>query len=308
MRIVFMGSPYFAVPGLKALFQSVHEIVGVITVPDRRQGRGLKFSASSVKKTALDLGIDVFQPENLKSSDFLEKLRKLDGECFIVVGFRILPPEVYEMPLRGTINLHASLLPKYRGAAPIQWSLINGDKQTGVTTFFIEKRVDRGRIILQKSLEIRDSDTFGDLHDKLAFLGADLLVDTLNLIESGDVKTVEQKGKATKAPKIIPQMGEIDWRELSQKIFNLVRGLSPHPGVFTYFKGKRLKLFTPSVLNSHENKFAAGTVAEISEQGFDIYTGDGIIRFQEIQMEGKCKMKISEFLRGSRIIQGNILG
>lgn len=307
MRIVFMGTPEFAVPSLKKLSESSHDIVGLVTQPDRPKGRGLHLKASPVKKEAQRMAIPVYQPENLRESDFLEKLKQCRGDCFVVVGFRILPPEVYEMPPKGTVNLHASLLPKYRGAAPIQWALINGEKKTGVSTFFIERKVDTGDLILQEGVSIGKEETAGEVHDRLAVLGSDLLLRTVDLIELGKVKRIPQRGVPTSAPKILPEHCEIDWNQPSEKIVNLVKGLSPRPGAFTIWNGRRLKIFHAHLLEKNSSKkLPPGTVVKASDDGIVVETGQGSVCFSELQVEGKKRMKVGEFLRGYSIVPGTV--
>lgn len=309
MRIVFMGTPDFAVPSLKRLEQSAHEIAGVVTVPDCRKGRGLKIKSSPVKKAADELGLPVLQPADLKDEKFIEELKKLEADCFIVVGFCILPPVIFNIPPYGTVNLHASLLPKYRGAAPIQWALIKGEEKTGVTTFFIRKKVDTGNILLQKALKVEKNDTCGTLHDKLANSGADLMVKTVDLIESGDIKPVPQKGNPSRAPKITMETGRINWEDSADEIVNLCRGLSPRPGVHTFWNGKRIKLFDAEKLNEKSSPhYAPGTVVNAGKDGLDINAGKGIVRFQGIQLEGKKRMDTCEFIRGTHISSGTKFG
>ena len=310
MRLVFMGTPEFAVPSLRTLAKSSHSVVGVVTQPDRPKGRGLQLAASPVKKEAIRLGIPVVQPENVKDLEFLERLRRWEGVCFAVVGFRILPPEVYEMPPRGTVNLHASLLPEYRGAAPIQWVLINGEKRTGVTTFFIERKVDTGDLILQEEVSIGQEETAGELHDRLALVGAGLLLRTMDRIEQGRVERIPQKGTPTRAPKILPEDCEIDWSQPAERIVNLVRGLSPRPGAFTLWEGKRLKILRASV-SQEGNKTVSrqpGRIVGVSEEGIVVEGGKGRVCIREIQVEGRRRMEVEAFLRGHPISLNRVLG
>jgi len=309
MRIVFMGTPDFAVPSLKKLSQSSHEVTGVVTVPDCRKGRGLQIKPSPVKKAADELNLPVLQPADLNNEDFLSELKDFKADCFIIVGFCILPPVIFNMPPYGSVNLHASLLPKYRGAAPIQWALIKGEKKTGVTTFFIRKKVDTGNILLQKALKIEKNDTCGTLHDKLASLGAELVVKTVDLIESGKISPSPQKGEPCKAPKINKETGEINWNHSADKIVNLCRGLSPRPGVYTFWNGKRVKLFkAESIDENSDTHNAPGTIINAGPDGLDVNTGKGIVRFKEVQLEGKKRMDTCEFIRGTHISSGTKLG
>lgn len=303
-----MGTPSFAVPSLKTLHQSSHKVTGVVTVPDCRKGRGLVVKPSPVKMAADNLGLPVLQPVDLEDEEFLTDLKTFKADCFIVVGFCILPPVVFTLPFYGSVNLHASLLPKYRGAAPIQWALIKGEKKTGVTTFFIKKKVDTGNILLQESLEIEQDDTAGTLHDKLARLGADLLVKTVDLIESGNASPILQKGKFSRAPKINAEMGRINWENSAEEIVNLCRGFSPRPGVYTFWKKKRVKLFkAEKVREKYSTTFYPGTIVKANQDGLDVHTGKGFVRFKEIQLEGKKKMNTCDFIRGTHITSGTKL-
>lgn len=309
MRIVFMGTPDFGVYSIRKLTESSHKVVGVVTQPDRPKGRGRRLASSSVKKEAQKLGIPIFQPQNLKEPEFLGWLAHNEGDCFVVVGFRILPPEVYEMPSNGTINLHASLLPKYRGAAPIQWALINGEEETGVTTFFIERKVDTGDIILQEKITIGKDETAGELHDRLAVIGADLIVQTVDLIERGTVEQLSQKGTPTLAPKIQPEHCEVNWSLSSEHIVNLVRGLSPRPGAFTMWNNKRLKIFHVSVVGKcSDGKTQPGRVIEASDEGIIVEAADGCVCIGKLQVEGKKRMKVGEFLKGRDISIDTVFG
>ncbi|MEJ2627605.1 MAG: methionyl-tRNA formyltransferase [bacterium] len=308
MKIVFLGTPRFAVPSLKILFNSSHEVRAVVTVPDCRQGRGLRVKYSPVKKAAQDLKLPVLQPENLNDEKFLNDLANFQADCFMVVGFCILPEVIFTMPPYGSINLHASRLPKYRGAAPIQWALIKGEKQTGVTTFFIQKKVDTGNILLQDSLNIEENDTAGTLHDKLSSLGADLVLRTIDLLEAGKISPRLQKGESSRAPKINTEMGKLNWEKSAEEIINLSRGLSPRPGVYTFWKKKRIKLFGAEKLNKSSSKeFPPGTIVDISPPGLDVTTGKGIVRFHQLQLEGKNRMDACEFIRGTHIAPGTKL-
>ncbi|MBN2028995.1 methionyl-tRNA formyltransferase [bacterium] len=309
MRIVFMGTPDFAVPSLKKLVESTHDVVGVVTQPDRPKGRGLHLAASPIKREAQQLGLRVIQPADLKDVQLHKDLKAWKADCFVVVGFRVLPPEIYEIPPKGTINLHASLLPKYRGAAPIQWALIRGEQMTGVSTFFIVRQVDTGDLILQEGVVIEKEETAGELHDHLAKVGANLLLRTVDLIESGRVKRIPQVGERTLAPKILPEHCEIDWHQSARNIVNLVRGLSPVPGAYTFWKGKRMKIYRASILEeSTAEKVQPGRVINVSEDGITVQTGDGAVFIRELQVEGKRRMVISDFLRGQRLLEDMVLG
>ena len=309
MQLVFMGTPEFALPSFLKLTESSHIVSGVVTQPDRPRGRGLQVARSAVKQAALLKDIPILQPEKLKDPSFIRDLKTLDAECFVVVGFRILPREVFEMPPSGTINLHASLLPRYRGAAPIQWALMNGDEKTGVTTFFIEKSVDTGDLILQQEVAIKYSDTAGDLHDRLALAGSELILKTLDEIQQGTSRGLPQIGDATPAPKITADHCRINWMNSAVRISNQIRALSPYPGAFTSWNDKRLKLFCASADDDPEKShMSPGTVIYALEDSVLVKTGRGNLRFAEIQVEGKRRMTVKAFLKGRLINQGDYFG
>jgi methionyl-tRNA formyltransferase len=310
MRIVFMGTPDFGIPSLEKLVKSKHEVVGVVTGPDKPRGRGLHLSESPVKKFSKEHNLKVFTPENLKSDDFFYSLKELAFDLSVVVAFRILPERIFSLPPRGTINLHASLLPKYRGAAPINWALINGETKSGLTIFFIQKKVDTGDLILQKGIDIFPEETFGELHDRMAEMGADLLLETLDLIERGEAKPIKQDDvQATPAPKITPEHCRIDWSKEAVQIKNQIRGLSPIPAAFTWYKGKILKIFKAEALG--ETTFSDGFGEVVESEGKEkiwIKTRKGILNVLEVQPEGKRKMSAEEFVRGYRIKAGENWG
>jgi methionyl-tRNA formyltransferase len=310
MRIVFMGTPDFAIPSLEKLVKSKHEVVGVVTAIDKPKGRGLHLSESPVKTFSKEHHLKILTPENLKSDDFFYSLQELAPDLSVVVAFRILPERIFSLPPLGTINLHASLLPKYRGAAPINWVLINGETKTGLSTFFIQKKVDTGNLILQKEIEILPEETFGELHDRMANLGANLLLESVDLIEKGEVKTIKQDDTfATPAPKITPEDCRIDWSREAVQIKNQIRGLSPIPAAFTLYKGKILKIYKATVMS--ENPFSEGfgeVVEPNKKEEIWVKTQKGILNLLKVQPEGKRKMSASEFVRGYRIKPGEKLG
>ncbi|MFQ6002280.1 MAG: methionyl-tRNA formyltransferase [Candidatus Zixiibacteriota bacterium] len=310
MRIVFMGTPDFGIPSLKKLIESKHEVVGVVTAPDKPRGRGLFLSESPVKKFSKEHNLKILTPENLKSDDFFYSLKELTPDLLVVVAFRILPERIFSLPPLGTINLHASLLPKYRGAAPINWALINGETKTGLTTFFIQKKVDTGDLILQEEIDILPEEDFGELHDRLANLGADLLLQTVDLIEKGEAKPIKQEdAQATPAPKISREHCQIDWSKEAIQIKNQIRGLSPTPAAFTLYKGKILKIFKATVIGETLFTSRFGEVAESGgKEKIWIKTKKGILNILELQPEGKRKMSAEEFVRGYRIKVGEKLG
>ncbi|MCX7797510.1 MAG: methionyl-tRNA formyltransferase [Melioribacter sp.] len=299
MKIVFLGTPEFAIPSLEKIINSKHSIELVVTAPDKERGRGKKLLPTPVKEFAISKGLEVLSPNSLKEESFIERLKSINPDLFVVVAFRILPKEVYTIPSKGSFNLHASLLPKYRGAAPIQWALINGEKETGVTTFFLEEKVDTGNIILQEKIEIDDEDDYGSLHDKLKILGADVVIKTIDLIETGDYELIEQDNtKATPAPKITRELCQINWSKSALEIHNLVRGLSPSPAAFFVLKNKIYKIYKTKVTQEPKLK-----PAEFFFSKHEIYVGtsDGTLQILEIQPEGRKRMKAEEFLRGYKL-------
>lgn len=314
MRIIFMGTPEFALPSLEILLSTHHEIISAVTVPDKPQGRGLKLSESAVKKFAVQHNLNVLQPENLSDADFVNKIKSLEPELIVIVAFRVLPEEIFTIPKFGSFNLHASLLPKYRGAAPINWALIKGDEETGVTTFFLEKKVDTGSIIMQNKCEITEDDDAGSLHDKLAELGARTVLSTVNLIEmtNGNVPTYHQDtALASKAPKIFKEFCRIKWDNDTETNFNFIRGLSPHPGAFTYKEGKLLKIFkTKKFMESVGTNGKPVNFGEVVFQDGRIFVTckDGYLEIIELQIEGKKRMSTTEFLHGHEVKYGEVWG
>jgi len=299
MNIVFMGTPDFALPSLQAVYESHHKVVAVVTGVDKERGRGQKISFTPIKQFATEKEISVLQPESLKDESFVNQLKQFEADIFIVVAFRILPKEVFTIPKIGSFNLHGSLLPMYRGAAPIQWALINGDKETGVTTFFLQEKVDTGNMILQEKLPILDEDNFGTLHDKMSLLGSQVVIKTLGLIESGKVVIQKQDDSlASPAPKITKETCLIDWNKLAEQIHNLVRGLSPYPAAFFNFNGKHYKLYKTSI--NKELKLNPGQIHQTKTQAV-VGCKDFAINILEIQPEGRKRMTIEEFLRGYRL-------
>lgn len=300
MNILFMGSPDFAVPSLERLLAGKHRVMAVVTVPDKPAGRGQLLRASAVKEQAVAAGLPLLQPENLSDPEFVSALAGLAADLFVVVAFRILPPAVFTLPVKGTINLHASLLPRYRGAAPINWALINGDTETGLTTFFIEEKVDTGKILLQKRVPITENMIAGELYAILKQAGAELVEETVDGLAEGSLHPVRQSGDVTAAPKIFKEMGCIDWSRSTRDIYNLYRGLTPLPGVYSFLRGKMIKFLamTPDALQV-SNQQVPGTVAKISDQGyFSVTTGDGAVQVHNVQLEGKKPLAVNEFLRG----------
>lgn len=299
MKIIFFGTPDFAIPSLKILIENNYDIVAVVTVPDKAKGRGLKLEPSPIKKFALENNLKVLQPEKLKDQDFQNELRDLNPELGIVVAYRILPVEVFTIPKYGTFNLHASLLPKYRGAAPIQWALINGEKVTGVTTFFLQEKVDTGNIILQREVLIDEEDNFQTLHDKLAKVGAELVLETVKRIEEKNYQVQPQNDlEATLAPKITKELCRINWNQKAYNIHNLVRGLSPIPGAFTLLGNKIFKIYRTKVLDKDASQQPGKIIIE--DDSLLVNTNDKLISILEIQPESKKRMSSKEFLLGYR--------
>lgn len=298
-----MGNDQFAVPSLKALLDNSYRVQAVVTSPDKPQGRGLKLSPMPVKSFAQDKTLLVWSPTDLKSADFFELLKDAEPKVIVVVAFTILPEEVFSLPALGTINLHPSLLPKYRGAAPIQWALIKGEEETGVTTFLIEKKVDSGKIILQRRVKIFPEENYGELSERLSKIGADVLVESLKRIQEPDFKPLPQDNSiATKAPKIKKEDCKIDWSKSAQSIRNLVRGLSPEPGAFTTYKDKTVKIFKTEILDEkkYDNNF--GEVISASDKnGLVVKTGQGSLKLVSLQLEGKKIISGEEFVRGYKI-------
>ncbi len=310
LRIVFMGTPDFATTTLKHLHENNYNIVGVITAPDRPAGRGLKLRASSVKTFASSVGLKILQPTNLKNEDFLSELEDLQADIQIIVAFRMLPKVVWSMPKYGTFNLHASLLPQYRGAAPINWAIINGETKTGNTTFFIDEKIDTGAIILQEKLLISENETAGELHDRLMHNGAALVTQTLDLIETGKCNTTPQPNFEPKtAYKLHKENTKIDWNANGEVIHNLIRGLSPYPSAWCYLKnGDRdltIKIHKASFIKQITSK-KAGAIT-IENRNIKVTVANGIITLQSLQFPGKKIMDASSLLNGFRFNEEDFL-
>lgn len=303
-RIIFMGTPEFAVASLDALVRSGCNIVAVITAPDKPAGRGMKLTMSAVKKYAIEHEIHVLQPEKLKNAEFLSTLRELNADLQVVVAFRMLPEAVWSMPPMGTINVHASLLPKYRGAAPINWAIINGESETGVTTFKLSHEIDTGNVLLQERVAIQDDDNAGTVHDKLKETGAALLVKTVNGLINASIREKPQQEltstvPVTHAPKIFTDTCRIDWNKPAREISNLVRGLSPFPAAFTTLEGKLLKIYAAKPISGAVTG-SPGTFETDGKTHLRFAAKDGYIEVKELQLEGKKRMGVEEFLRGFR--------
>jgi len=291
-----MGTPEFAVPSLQIIHAN-YEIVSVVTVPDKNKGRGLKLQFSEVKKFAIENNLPILQPENLKDESFISEIKKLNPDLIVVIAFRILPKEVFTIPKLGTFNLHASLLPKYRGAAPINWALINGEKDTGVTTFFLQEKVDTGNIIIQKKIDIDDEDNAGTLHDKLSVLGTEVVIDTIKLIKEGNINpSAQDETQVTKAPKIFKEDCIINWNMNANILHNFIRGLSPFPVAFTHMNNKIVKIYK-SKLSELPVQSSPGDIS-IRNKELYVATKDYMLQILELQMEGKKRISAIDFIIG----------
>jgi methionyl-tRNA formyltransferase len=301
LRIIFMGTPEFAVPCLEALVAAGKQVVGVVTAEDKPQGRGQKAGASAVKECALKHGLRILQPAKLKAPEFIEELKSLQADLQIVVAFRMLPEAVWSMPRLGTFNLHASLLPKYRGAAPINWAIMNGEKETGVTTFFLQHEIDTGNIIFQEKEPIQESDDVGSLYERLMQKGAQLVLKTVDAIESGTAPNHPQIWDATAphAPKIFKETCEIKWNSRAEAIRNFVRGLSPYPTAWTLLNGKIYKIF--KVVAMSGEALAVGEIKTDSKTYLHVGCVDGYVAIEEFQPEGKKRMRVEDFFRGNKL-------
>lgn len=316
MKIVFMGTPEFAVPCLDILIKNNYNIVGVVTVADKAAGRGRQLQQSAVKKYAIEKGLTVLQPEKLKDPHFISELKKLNADLQIVVAFRMLPEEVWNMPPMGTYNLHGSLLPKYRGAAPINWAIINGEKESGVTTFKLQHQIDTGNIVFNESVPITETTTAGQLHDLLMIKGASLILKTVKEIERKNtqgkpIQFIKQNDEtATHAPKIFKDTCKINWNNTTNNIYNLIRGLSPYPGAFTEIiqnqKSLMLKVIS-ATKELDESLHTNGWLITDNKTFLKVKCADGFIHLTELQLEGKKRMTVQEFLRGFTIQENDYL-
>lgn len=302
MKIVFMGTPDFSVNALENIVKAGHDVVGVITQPDKPKGRGGKMQYTPVKEKALELGLDVYQPQRVKETEFIEKLKEMNPDAIVVIAFgQILPKAILDMPKYGCINVHASLLPKYRGAAPIQWSVIDGEKETGVTTMYMNEGLDTGDIIDKVVVPIDKKETSGSLFDKLAIEGGKLILKTLIELENGTaVRTPQDDSKSNYAGMINKQLGKIDFNKSANEIERLIRGLNPWPSAYTKMDGKTLKIWDADVDDS-ENDSAPGTITEVGKDFIRVATGKGSLKILELQLEGKKRMKTRDFLNGAKI-------
>ena len=311
MRILFMGTPEFAIPSLKTMLEHGYNVVSVVTAPDKPQGRGQKVAPSPVKEFAVERSLPVIQPQQLKDPAFISAVSNLQPDLIVVVAFRILPPEIFKIPRLGSFNLHASLLPKFRGAAPINWAIIKGEDETGVTTFFLREKVDTGSILLQARVRIGRDDTAGELHDRLADLGAQVVLQTVRAIELGTAKPVAQNESGSSlAPKIFRENCEIDWRKPALHIHNFVRGLSPSPCAWTKHQGKVMRVYRTQLVedSGHTGANEPGIIAEVTPSTVVVGTKSGLVALTEVQQEGRKRMGIAEFLRGYPLKVGDRFG
>lgn len=303
LRIVFMGTPEFAVASLDALVKAGCNIVGVITAPDKPGGRGMQLQQSAVKQYAVENNLNILQPEKLKNPEFLAALKALNADLQIVVAFRMLPEVVWNMPAMGSVNLHGSLLPQYRGAAPINWAVINGEKETGVTTFKLKHEIDTGNILLQRSFPIHEDDNVGTVHDTMKELGAQVLVETVKGLADGTIQerpqTTNDQQPVKHAPKIFTETCQVNFSKTTEEVYNLIRGLSPYPAAFTFLNGKKLKLFKAEKVIKNPTH-SPGSFDTDGKTYLQFACSDGFIKILDLQLEGKKRMLTEDFLRGYR--------
>lgn len=311
MKILFMGTPDFAKESLESVYNAGYDILGVVTNPDRPKGRGMKMVASPVKEFAISKNLEIYQPEKIRNnSEFIDKMKSLEPDVICVVAYgKILPKEILDIPRLGCINVHGSLLPKYRGAAPIQWAVINGDKTTGITTMYMDVGMDSGDMILKQEVEIGPDETTGEVWNKLSKIGGSLLVKTLEKIENGTAPRIKQDDNFTMAPMLDKEMSKIDWdNKTAQEIKNLVRGLDPIMGTYSYLDGKKIKIWKVDVLPEDNSDVENGTVIKAdSKEGLYIKAKNGIVKVLEIQGENAKRMSVQDFLRGNKIEIGSKL-
>ncbi|ABW18972.1 methionyl-tRNA formyltransferase [Alkaliphilus oremlandii] len=309
MKIIYMGTPEFAVPCLEMLIDSGHEIVGVFTQPDKPSGRGQKMNRTPVKEKALAHNIPVFQPHTLRDTNVMNEIENLKPDLIVVVAYgQILPKAILELPKHGCINVHASLLPKYRGAGPINWVIINGEKKTGITTMYMDVGLDKGDMILKEEVEIGAEETAGELHDRLMHLGAQVLRKTIGLIENNEITAIPQNhSESTYAPILTKDLGKIDWSQSAIEIKNLIRGTIPWPTAFTFYEGQVMKIWKSTVIES-ELQEVPGKIIDVKKDCILVATGQNILSIEEIQFSGKKRMGVRDYLVGNAIEKGNILG
>lgn len=307
MRVIFMGTPDFAVPTLEALIEK-HEVLAVVTQPDKPKGRGKKMVFPVVKEKALEHNITVYQPQKVKTPEFVEVLKEYQPDIMVVVAFgQILSEEILNIPKYGCINVHGSILPQYRGAAPIQWSIINGEEFGGVTTMYMAKGLDSGDMILKAKERIKPDDTYGSLYDRLSVIGAELLIKTLDLIENGEVKRIPQNDdEATFAPMIKPELEHINWNGKNTDIVNLIKGLNPQPVAYTMLNDEKLKIWFAETIDGDYNG-EPGTIVDVRKRDFVVMTAEGAVAVKEVQAQGGKRMSADAYMRGHAIEKGTIL-
>ena len=307
MKVIFMGTPDFAVPTLEALIEK-HEVLAVVTQPDKPKGRGKKMVFPVVKEKALEHNITVYQPQKVKTPEFVEILKEYQPDIMVVVAFgQILSEEILNIPKHGCINVHGSILPQYRGAAPIQWSIINGEEFGGVTTMYMAKGLDSGDMILKAKEKIKPDDTYGSLYDRLSVIGADLLIKTLDLIENGEVKRIPQNDdEATFAPMIKPELEHINWNGKNTDIVNLIKGLNPQPVAYSMLNDEKLKIWFAETIDGDYNG-EPGTIVDVRKRDFVVMTAEGAVAVKEVQAQGGKRMSADAYMRGHAIEKGTIL-
>lgn len=313
MRVVFMGTPDFSVPTLEKIIEAGHEVIGVVTQPDKAKGRGKKVLFPPVKEKALEHNLPVYQPKRAREPEFIEQMRELNPDVMVVVAFgQILPKALLDIPKYGCVNVHASLLPKYRGAAPIQWAVIRGEKVSGVTTMQMDVGLDTGDMLMKTEVALAEDETGGSLHDKLSVLGGELLIETLKGLEAGTIQPEKQDDSQTGeyARMLDKALGKVDFSMPAEEIERLIRGLNPWPSAYTFYHGKTMKLWKAKVVSADADGEAAapGQILSVDKRGFTVQTGDGALRILELQMEGKKRMDAGAFLRGCSMAAGEILG
>ncbi|MGL5757161.1 MAG: methionyl-tRNA formyltransferase [Paraclostridium sp.] len=309
MKIVFMGTPEFAVPCLQKIIDEGHEVLAVVTQPDKPKGRGKKLSMPPVKELALKYDIEVYQPLKAREESFVNKLKEINPDLIVVVAFgQILPKSILDIPNFGCVNVHASLLPKYRGAAPLNWVIINGEEKTGVTTMYMDVGLDTGDMILKSEIPLDDEITAGELHDKMMIDGANVLKETIQLIAQGKAPREKQNDDETcYSPIMDKSLGNIDWSKSAKDIHNLVRGVNPWPSAYTTYGDQTMKIWKTKVLDKNSDK-TPGSILNVDKDGLDVCTGQGVIRISEIQMSGKKRMIVSEYIKGNTISTDIVLG
>lgn len=309
MKIVFMGTPEFAVPCLQKIIDEGHEVLAVVTQPDKPKGRGKKLAMPPVKELASKYEIDVYQPVKAREESFVEKLKEINPELIVVVAFgQILPKSILDIPKFGCVNVHASLLPKYRGAAPLNWVIINGEEKTGVTTMYMDVGLDTGDMILKSEIPLDDEITAGELHDKMMVQGAEVLKDTIDLISKGEAPREKQNDEETcYSPIMDKSLGNIDWSKSATDIHNLIRGVNPWPSAYTTYDKQTMKIWKTKVLDKLSEK-TPGTILSVDKNGIEVSTGDKVLQISEIQMSGKKRMIVSEYIKGNDISTGIVLG